>query len=245
MNKLLNADFTERLSFIADSPLVGITLTVGAFLLGQRIYEKCGRFPLLHPILIAVLSITVFLQLTGVSYDNYKDNMAIFSLLLGTATVALAVPLYQQLHLIRSHAKALLITLLVGFLLAPAIALAFAWFTGASATTLLSLAAKSVTTPIAMAVTESIGGIPPLAAGTVIFVGIVGALVGPALMDRMNIHNKAVRGFTLGLTSHAVGTARAFELDPVTGAFSSLGLALTGAITALIVPLLWHLFQTF
>ncbi len=231
-------DFTALLS----CPVVVITITAGAFLLGQKLYILCKRFPLCHPIVIAAAAVTVFLEASGVSYAEYKNNTSILGMLLGTATVALAVPLYQQLHLIRAYARPLLITLVAGAFFAPASAVLLAWLVGANKTTLLSLAAKSVTTPIAVAVTESIGGIVALAAGVVIVVGIFGALIGPPILDRLNIQDKAVRGFTLGLVSHAVGTARAFELDPVSGAFASLGLALTGALTAIVIPLFWLLF---
>ena len=236
-------DLTPDMVAFLIHPLTAITLTAGSFTLGQRVYQRLGRFPLFHPVLLAVVFVTSFLEVFGISFADYRSNTEILSLLLGTATVALAVPLYEQLYLIRAHAKVLLIGLIAGSAFAPAIALVIAWLCGASELTLLSLAAKSVTTPIAIAVTEDIGGIPAIAAGTVIVVGIFGAVVGPPIMDRLNIQSKVVRGFTLGLTSHAVGTARAFELDPVTGAFSSLGLALTGAITAIAMPLIWHAVQ--
>ena len=232
----------ESLSFFTH-PLVVITLTAGSFVLGQKIYLLLGRFPLFHPVVVAATFVTLFLEGLNIPFENYRDNSQILSLLLGTATVALAVPLYKQLHLIRQHARVLLIGLIAGSAFAPAIALLIAWLCGANKLTLLSLAAKSVTTPIAIVVTKDIGGIPAIAAGTVIAVGIFGAVVGPIIMDLLNIRSKVVRGFTLGLTSHAVGTARAFEIDPVTGAFSSLGLALTGAITAIAMPLIWHSLQ--
>ena len=229
---------------LLNSPIFGLTLTIGSFLIGQKIYQLSGRFAPCHPVVIAVLFVTLFLEILGINYDDYRNSTEILNILLGTATVALAVPLYQQMHLVKTHAKALLITLIAGAVFAPAIALFIAWLCGANETTLLSLVSKSVTTPIAIAITENIGGLPAIAAGTVIIVGIFGAAVGLPIMNRLKIHNKAVRGFTLGLTSHAVGTAKAFELDPVTGAFASLGLALTGAITALATPIIWHAIQT-
>ncbi|WP_281648405.1 LrgB family protein [Parendozoicomonas sp. Alg238-R29] len=237
-------ELPPKLMTLFSSPLFAITLTAGSFLVGQKIYKACKHFPLFHPVVVAVLIVTAFLQLTGISYEQYRSDTQVLSLLLGTATVALAIPLYQQLHLIRSHAKPLLITLVTGAIFAPTIALLLAWACGASEQTLLSLAAKSVTTPIAIVVTESLGGIPAIAAGTVIIVGIIGSVVALPILDLLNVRSRVVRGFTLGLTSHAVGTARAFESDTVTGAFSSLGLALTGAITAIATPLVWHVFQT-
>ena len=225
---------------LLHSPLFTITLTAGSFLLGQKVYLASKRFPLFHPIVVSVLTVTAFLQTTGISYADYRSSTHILNLLLGTATVALAVPLYQQLHLIRSHARALSVTLLAGAVFAPVVAIGLAWLAGGSKDILLSLAAKSVTTPMAIAVAEGLDGIPAIAAGTVICVGIIGAVIAPPILDRLNITNPVIRGFTLGLTAHAVGTARAFESGAVTGAFSSLGLALTGAITAIGAPIIWH-----
>lgn len=233
-------ELSPKMISLLHSPLFTITLTAGSFLLGQKVYQACKRFPLFHPIVISVLAVTAFLEATGTSYADYRSSTYVLNLLLGTATVALAVPLYQQLHLIRSHARALSITLIAGALFAPIVAIGLAWLVGGSEEILLSLAAKSVTTPISIAVTEGLGGIPAIAAGTVICVGIIGAVVGPPILDHLKITNPAVRGFTLGLTAHAVGTARAFESGTVTGAFSSLGLALTGAITAIGAPVIWH-----
>ena len=231
----------NNLQELLQSPLFSLTLTAGSYLLGQKIYKLAHGFPLLHPVLIAVIPVVLALEVIGVDYHQYLQSTELFTLLLGTATVALAVPLYQQLHLIRSHALPLTVTLVAGAIFAPAIALLLGWACGATEITLLSLAPKSVTTPIAIAVAESIGGLAAVAAGTVICVGIIGAVIAPPIMDRMNIHDPAVRGFTMGLTAHAVGTARAFEISPVCGAFASLGLALTGALTAFTMPLVWEL----
>ena len=228
-----------------SSPLFSLTLTAGSYLLGLKVYRASRCFPLLHPVVVAVISVIFMLQLTGIEYHQYLDSTRLLSLLLGTATVALAVPLFQQLHLIRSHTRPLVITLLAGAAFAPVVALLLAWLCGASEVTLLSLASKSVTTPIAIAIAENLGGLATVAAGTVICVGVFGAVLGPPVMDRLKIDAPAVRGFTLGLTAHAAGTARAFEAGAVCGAFASLGLALTGAVTALTVPLLWELLKGF
>ncbi len=230
---------------VFSDPLLAITLTLGSYLFGSWVYRHSKNFPLFHPIVIAAATVTGILLITGTSYTQYRDSTKILNLMLGTATVALAVPLYQQWHLIKSHARPILITLFAGAVFAPLIAVGLAWSLGATPEILLSLVSKSVTTPIAIAVAESLGGITTVAAGTVIAVGIVGAMIGPVLLNNMGIHNAIVRGFTLGLTAHAVGTARAFEEDPVSGSFASLGLALTGALTALAAPVVWHLVTRF
>ncbi len=226
---------------LVTTPLFMLTITIGSFLLGKVVYKQCGRFAILPPLAIAAIIITAVLKWLGVEYSHYKENTQILSLLLGTATVALAVPLYQQVHLIRSHARPLLVTLVAAGIFAPACAIGIAWLSGATDLTLHSLLTKSITMPIAIATTESLGGIPAIAAGAVALTGIAGAALALPIMDRLKISSRVVRGFTMGLTAHVIGTARAFESDNMTGSFSSLGLALTGAFTAVAAPIIYHL----
>ena len=155
---------------------------------------------------------------------------------MGTATVALAIPLHQQFHHIRNLGKPLIITLLFGGSFAIISAVTVAWFFGANENTLISILPKSVTTPIALGITEKIGGQPGLTAGVVVFTGVIGAIFGPIIFRWLGITDDRIKGFVLGICAHGVGTARAFEISRKCGAFSSLGLGLTGAVTALILP---------
>ena len=234
----------NSLNEFIQSPLFCLTLTAGCYLVGLKVYRITRGFPLLHPVIVAVLPLLLVLHCVDLDFDKYLQGTALLQLLLGTATVALAVPLYQQLSLIRAHAFPIACTLVLGATFAPVVALLLAWLSGATEVTLLSVSAKSVTTPIAMAIAETMGGLAEVAAGTVILAGIFGAVAGPFVFDLLSIKNQAVRGFALGLTAHAAGTARAFECGQVCGAFASLGLAMTGAFTAVAMPLVWEIIKT-
>ena len=162
--------------------------------------------------------------------------------LLAPATVALAVPLYQQKERIRRLLKPLLLTLAGGSLLAIVASVGIGWALGASPSSLLSLAPKSATAPVAMGIVEKLGGIPSLTAAVVILTGITGAVGAPWVLDRLGIREPAVRGFAMGLASHGIGTARAFQESEQTGAFAGLGMGLNALMTAVLVPVLYRLF---
>jgi putative effector of murein hydrolase len=160
---------------------------------------------------------------------------------LGPATVALAVPLYNNLKEMRRAALPMGVALVVGSLTASATAVGTAWLLGASRDTLASLAPKSVTTPIAMGIAEEIGGLPSLTAVLVILTGIIGAVVTTYTLDALRIRDWRARGFATGLAAHGIGTARALQLNDAAGAFSSLAMGLNGLATAILLPLLIRL----
>ena len=191
---------------------------------------------LLHPLVTAPLMVSAVLLLTNIDYQQYREANQPLFFLLGTVTVALAIPLHQQFHNIRSLSNPLLLTLFFGASFAIVSALITAWFLGATVETLVSLAPKSVTTPIALGISEKIGGNLSLTAGVVVFTGIVGAIFGPLLFRWLAITDDRIKGFVLGICAHGVGTARAFEISGKCGAFASLGLGLTGALTAVVLP---------
>lgn len=217
-----------------------LALTGVAFALAFRLYRSCGKHPslqaLLHPLVTGPLLVAAVLLLTDIDYHHYRRANSPFFFLLGTATVALAIPLHQQFHHIRQLARPLLATLLFGATFAVLSALAIAWLLGASPETLVSLAPKSVTTPIALGIAEKVGGLPGLTAGVVVVTGVIGAIFGPPMFRKLGITDERIIGFVTGICAHGVGTTRAFELSSRCGAFSSLGLGLTGALTALILP---------
>ena len=217
-----------------------LALTFAAFIAAFWLYSSCNKRPILHslfhPLVTAPLIVSVILFFTEINYQHYREANQPLFFLLGTATVALAIPLHQQFHNIRSLAKPLLITLLFGASFAIITALVIGWSLGASTSTLISMAPKSVTTPIALGISGKIAGIPSLTAGIVVFTGVVGAIFGPPLFHRMGINDDRIKGFVLGICAHGVGTARAFEISGKCGAFASLGLGLTGALTAIILP---------
>ena len=217
-----------------------LMLTLGMFSVSFWLYQQCKAssviHSLLHPLVTAPLLIGGLLLVLDIDYSQYRHANSPFFFLLGTATVALAIPLHQQFHHIRTLAKPLLITLLFGASFAVISALSIAWALGASVDTLISLSPKSVTTPIALGITEKIGGHPGLTAGTVVFTGVVGAISGPWIFRWLKITDDRISGFVMGISAHGVGTARAFEISNRCGAFSSLGLGLTGTLTAIVLP---------
>ena len=226
------------LDSIISNPLFGVFITLLAFKFGQWCYKKSHQNPFLQPMIVGLFSVFLTLLTLGLSFDQYFATAQPLHLMLGPVTVALAVPLYENVQRIRAMLIPILITVLMASIITVSITIVIAWLMGAGQTTLLSLLTKSITTPIAMAVSAEIGGIPSLAAVFVIYTGIIGVIVGPSLLNKMQISDKRIRGITMGISAHAIGTARAIEEDRETGAFSALAMGLTGFITAFILPLI-------
>lgn len=228
--------------YLSATPLLHLTLTLVAYQAANFLYEKAGRNPLLNPVLIAVLALVGFLVGTGTTYADYFDGAQFVHFLLGPATVALAIPLYRQFERVRRSALPLLVSLLTGSLTAMGSAAAIAWGLGAGETVLKSLAPKSATAPVAMGITEQLGGLPSLTAVLVICTGILGAMIGPFLLAKFKITDEAAQGVALGTTSHGIGTARALQMSETAGAFSGLAMGLNALATAILLPVLWALF---
>ena len=222
--------------YLSASPLLGLTLTLLAYQAAFAIYRRSGSHPLANPVLIAVIALVAFLMLTGTRYETYFAGAQFVHFLLGPATVALAIPLYTQIRRVRAMLLPVVAGLLAGSATAALSAVAVARLLGASPATQLSLAPKSVTTPIAMGVAERIGGIPSLTAVLVIVTGILGAVGGRYVFDALRVRDPAIRGFAIGVASHGIGTARAFQVSEQSGAFAALAMGLNGALTALLLP---------
>ena len=199
-------------------------------------HRKAGGHPAANPVLISVGILVVLLQVTDTPYQRYFDGAQFVHFLLGPATVALAVPLHGQLKRLVAMGGPLLVALVVGSLVAGLSAYCIGALLGASAPTLASLAPKSVTTPIAMGIAERLGGLASLTAVFVILTGIFGAVFADGLLRRLGVKDEASIGFALGLASHGIGTARAFQLSEQTGAFAALAMGLNGLLTALTLP---------
>lgn len=227
--------------YLAASPLLHLTLTLAAFGLGTLVYQRSGMNPLLNPVMIAATLIVIALIATKTGYQKYFEGAQFVHFLLGPATVALAIPLYRQLERVRRSALAVLASILAGSLAAIVSAVGILALLGGSRTALISIAPKSVTAPVAMGISEQLGGLPSLTAVLVILTGIVGASLGPALLDRLGIHDEQARGLGLGTASHGIGTARALQSSEVAGAFAGLAMGINALATALLLPLLWGL----
>ena len=229
--------------FLSSSPLLWLTVTLLVYLGAMRLNAWSGGNSFVNPVLISVAAIVCVLLATGTPYPVYFDGAKFVHFLIGPATVALAIPLYSQLDRLRRMWLPLGVALLAGSAVAIASAVAIGRVLGASRETLLSLAPKSATMPIAMGVAEKIGGVPALAAMAVAVTGIGGAIMARPVFDLLGVRDPAVRGFAAGLTAHAIGTARAFQVNDVAGAFAALALGLNGIATALLVPLLIRALQ--
>ncbi|MDH1443628.1 LrgB family protein [Pseudomonas sp. GD03721] len=232
----MSLDWQGAWQALTHHPLFGIGITLGAYQLAMAAYERT-RWVFLQPVLVSMLTVIGILLLCGLSFAEYRSSVAPLTLLLGPATVALAVPLYLNLRRIRQLFWPIILTLLIAGTFATVLGAGLAWLFGAERPMLMSMAPKSVTSPIAMLVADQIGGIAALAAVFVMITGVIGAIVGPSILRLCRVHHPAAQGMALGITAHAVGTARALQESDECGAFAALAMSLMGVITAVLLPL--------
>ena len=221
-----------------------LPLTLLVFFGARRVAAKV-KISLLNPLLISMAVIIPLLLLIQMPYARYFQGSAILNQLLQPAVVALALPLYEQMHQIRARWKSIIGVCFIGSLTAMISGTAIALWMGATPQIAATIMPKSVTTPIAMAVSGTLGGIPAISAICVLMAGVLGAVFGHMLLNLLKIRSKASRGLAIGNASHALGTARCSELDYQEGAWSSLALVLCGIITSLLAPFLFPLLMHF
>jgi len=222
--------------YLETTPLLGLVSTLLAWQVGLRVSRMARDVPAANPVLVAIIVLVALLLLTGTPYAAYFQGAQYVHFLLGPATVALAVPMYAALPRIRRSARALVPALLAGSVTAAASAMLVAHWLGASRTVVLSLAPKSVTTPIAMGVAEKIGGNPSLAAVLVLLTGNVAILLGPLVWRITRVTDWRARGLSAGTAGHGLATARMLMVNEEAGAFGGLAIGLNGVATALLVP---------
>lgn len=223
--------------------LFWLILTLSSFKLGIIIYEKSAKNTLLQPIIIAYFIIMSALLISGVSYEKYFKSVEIIHFFLGPATVALALPLYNNLKYIKSLFFPIMITLVVAGVFSIISAVSLLWILDAKLDTILSMTTKSITAPIAIITSQQIGAIPSLAVGFVIITGIIGALLGTGIFKILKIKHDTSKGFALGIISHGIGTARAIEISEKAAAFSALAMGLSGILTAIFLPIVIQFFK--
>jgi predicted murein hydrolase (TIGR00659 family) len=228
--------------YLAETPLLWLTATLAAYVVAARISRACGGHPLANPVVIAAALMIAVLLATGTPYADYFEGAQFVHFLLGPATVALAVPLFRHRVQVRRTLLPMIAALAAGSLTAITSAVGIAWALGAPREIIASLAPKSTTAPIAMALAEPLGGIPALTAVLVVLTGILGAVIVTPLMNALGIRDYAARGFAAGVASHGIGTARAFQVSEEAGTFAGIALGLNGALTALIFLLVGLLF---
>lgn len=230
-----------RVFLIGQGHLFPLTLTLGAYTGAVWIQRLGARSALLNPTLLAIACVVAVLWVLNMDYGWYFSDAQPVHLLLGPAVVALAIPLYRHAPLIRERALDLLTGLTVGSITGIATGLALAWWLGVSHQGLLSVAPKSATTAVSMAVSARIGGIPPVTAVLTILAGITGAVASSYLLNALRIRDPAARGFSMGLASHGIATARAFQESDIAGTFAGLAMGMNAITTAILVPIMLRL----
>ena len=231
-------EFAEIWTYLSTDPLLWLTLTLAAYGAGDALFKASGLKPMVNPVLIAVAFLAVLLQLTGTSYATYFAGAQFVHFMLGPATVALAIPLYANLNHIKKAALPMIAALVAGSLAAMLSAVGIGVALGLDTNILLALIPKSATAPVALGVSEAIGGSPSLTAVFVITTGITGAIIATPLLNLLRITDWRARGFAVGVASHGIGTARAFQVNETAGAFSGVGMGLNALLTALIAPII-------
>lgn len=212
-----------------------IALTFGSYFLGKLLRKRTG-WAIMHPVLVSICVMIAFLQISGISYETYSKGGSIIEFWLKPAVVALGVPLYQQLETIKKQFLPIFLAELAGCVTGILSVILIAKLLGASREVILSLAPKSVTTPIAMEITKTVGGIPSLTAAVVVCVGLLCAVAGYRTMGFARVKSPIAQGLSMGTAAHAIGTATSMEVSKLHGAYASLGLTLNGILTALLAP---------
>lgn len=223
-----------------ENPFFLLALTLGVYQLAKLLQHRT-RSLLLNPILVSIALLILFLKLTDVPFEAYQKAGGWIEFWLRPAVVALGVPLYLQLNIIRKQVLPILLSQLAGCVVGIVSVVSIARWLGASPTVLCSLAPKSVTTPIAMEVSQSIGGIPSLTAAVVVCVGLFGGICGFKAMHALKVHNPIAQGLSIGLASHAVGASAAMSISHRYGGYAGVGLILNGILTAMLTSPLLHL----
>ncbi|VIO72875.1 Inner membrane protein YohK [Bradyrhizobium ivorense] len=223
--------------YLSQSPLLWLTVTLATYAVADAVSLKTARHPLANPVLHSVWIIAVFLLVTKTSYTAYFAGAQFVHFLLGPATVALAVPLYENRRRVAAAILPMLIALVVGSIVAIVSVVLLAEAFGLPRDVALSLAPKSVTAGVAMGISESLHADPSLTAVAVILTGIMGAIIVTPLMNRAGFTDYRARGFAAGIAAHGIGTARAFQVDEVAGVFAGIAMSLNALVTSLLVPL--------
>lgn len=230
--------FLDAFAHLEKNPAFWLCLTLSFYVWGQVIFKAAKFNPFLSPIIISVVCLISFLVATGVPYETYFSGANFIHFLLGPATVALAVPIYEQRSKLARLWLPLLTGLLAGCTAAMVSVILIGGALGISSETLMSLVPKSVTTPIAMGISESLGGLPDLTAALVVLTGMTGSIIGRPLFKLLRIKSEPVCGCALGLSAHGMGTGAAFQISNRAGAFGGLAMGVSGIISAFLAPLL-------
>jgi predicted murein hydrolase (TIGR00659 family) len=223
---------------MVHSPVFLVLLTLVGYRLGRELRDRTGGHPLAQPVLVAIILIGTTLSLAHVDYADYRAGTELIAFWLGPATVALAVPLHRQARRLRGFVVPMLVAVPMGAVVSIATSILLVRICGGDELLARTMAPKAATTPVSIALSEGIGGLPPMTAVLTIVAGILGAVAGPAVLTLLRVRDRRARGLALGAVSHGIGTSRALVEDETEGAFSGLSMGLTALATSILLPLL-------
>lgn len=229
---------------LVHSEIFDLALVVGTYIAATILYKKT-HLSVLHPLLTSIFVIIVILEFLDIEYDSFQQGSHLIHFMLGPSVVALGYVLFEQMKYLKGNVVSILTSVFVGAIVGIISVIVIGKLMGADQSLIATLQPKSVTTPIAMGISEKNGGIPSLTAVIVVAVGIFGSIVGPAVMKVLGIESRIAKGLALGASSHGVGTAAAIQLGAVEGALSGLAIGLMGIMTAILVPVISYLLSLF
>ena len=229
---------------LVHSEIFDLALVVGTYIAATILYKKT-HLSILHPLLTSIFVIIVILEFLDIEYASFQQGSHLIHFMLGPSVVALGYVLFEQMKYLKGNVVSILTSVFVGAIVGIISVIAIGKLMGADQSLIATLQPKSVTTPIAMGISEKNGGIPSLTAVIVVAVGIFGSIVGPAVMKVLGIESRIAKGLALGASSHGVGTAAAIQLGAVEGALSGLAIGLMGIMTAILVPVISYLLSLF
>jgi Putative effector of murein hydrolase len=229
---------------IINSPLFGVLISLIAYEIGAYI-NKRTKLSIFNPLLIAMAILIFLLIKFHIRYEDFNNGGQLISFFLYPATVALALPMYKKFTLFKENALSILISILCGDVCGIFCIILLSKFFKLSDVLIKSLIPKSITTPIGMAISKELGGLPSITVVAIILTGIIGSIIGPSLYTIFKINDEVAMGIAMGTSSHAIGTAKSMELGEIEGAMSGLTMAVSGIITVFLAPIMWNLFSIF
>lgn len=229
---------------LVHSEIFDLALVIGTYIAATLLYKKT-HLSLLHPLLTSIFVIIVILEMLDIKYESFQQGSHLIHFMLGPSVVALGYVLFEQMKYLKGNVVSILTSVFIGAIVGIISVIAIGKLMGADQSLIATLQPKSVTTPIAMGISEKNGGIPSLTAVIVVAVGIFGSIVGPAVMKVLGIESRIAKGLALGASSHGVGTAAAIQLGAVEGALSGLAIGLMGIMTAILVPVISYILSLF
>lgn len=229
---------------LVHSEIFDLALVVGTYIAATILYKKT-HLSVLHPLLTSIFVIIVILEFLDIEYASFQQGSHLIHFMLGPSVVALGYVLFEQMKYLKGNVVSILTSVFVGAIVGIISVIVIGKLMGADQSLIATLQPKSVTTPIAMGISEKNGGIPSLTAVIVVAVGIFGSIVGPAVMKVLGIESRIAKGLALGASSHGVGTAAAIQRGAVEGALSGLAIGLMGIMTAILVPVISYILSLF